>query len=125
MANWQLTPRTSRARGLAVFHAELWESFFMAMQALAAHKLRSALTLLGVMVGVFSIILVMTAMRVVQSNIEIELSQLGSHTFQVQRWPALRVEGPPGWEKYRRRKRLDYEQALFLQEQAALALHLG
>ncbi len=63
MANWPSTPRTSRAKGLAVFHAELWESFFMAMQALAAHKLRSALTLLGVMVGVFSIILVMTAGR--------------------------------------------------------------
>jgi putative ABC transport system permease protein len=38
--------------------------------AIAAHKLRSALTLLGVLVGVFSIIVVMTAMRVMQSNIE-------------------------------------------------------
>ena len=32
----------------------------MAMSAVAAHKLRSALTLLGVLVGVFSIIVVMT-----------------------------------------------------------------
>ena len=55
---------TKRAKNLAVFRAELWESFSMAMQALAAHKLRSALTLLGVMVGVFSIIMVMTAVRV-------------------------------------------------------------
>src|SRR2546423_14018000 len=67
--------------------AEVKESFFMAMGALAAHKLRSALTLLGVLVGVFSIIVVMTAMRVMQSNIEKELGQLGAHTISVQKWP--------------------------------------
>jgi putative ABC transport system permease protein len=53
------------------------------------------------------------------------LSQLGTHTFQVQRVPAIQVEGPSGWEKYRRRKRLTYEQALKLQEQATLARHVG
>ncbi len=40
----------------------------MAMGAVAAHKLRSALTLLGVLVGVFSIIVVMTAMRAMQKT---------------------------------------------------------
>jgi len=35
--------------------AEIRESFSMAMNALTAHKLRSALTLLGVLIGVFSI----------------------------------------------------------------------
>jgi putative ABC transport system permease protein len=58
-----------------MFRAEIKESFLMAMHALAAHKLRSALTLLGVLVGVFSIIVVMTAMRVLQQNIESELSR--------------------------------------------------
>ena len=42
----------------------------MAMNALAAHKLRSALTLLGVLIGVFSIIVVMTAMRVLKRTVE-------------------------------------------------------
>ena len=49
----------------------------MAMGAVAAHKLRSALTLLGVLVGVFSIIVVMTAMRAMQKKIEADLNQLG------------------------------------------------
>ncbi len=89
-----------------VLRAEIKESFVMAMGALAAHKLRSALTLLGVMVGVFSIIVVMTAVRVLQSNIETELSELGAHTFTVEKWPAISFEGPKGWEKYRRRKNL-------------------
>jgi ABC-type lipoprotein release transport system permease subunit len=55
--------------------AEIRESFFMAMGAVTAHKLRSALTLLGVLVGVFSIIVVMTAMRVMQSHIESSLAR--------------------------------------------------
>ena len=50
--------------------AEIRESFSMAMNALRAHKLRSALTLLGVLIGVFSIIAVMTAMRVYKSKQE-------------------------------------------------------
>ncbi|HOK78212.1 MAG TPA: hypothetical protein PLW35_10900, partial [Verrucomicrobiota bacterium] len=61
--------KTGRTRG-SLLWAELRESFFMAMSALVAHKLRSSLTLLGVLVGVFSIIVTMTAMRVLQSNIE-------------------------------------------------------
>ena len=60
----------------------------MAMGALVAHKLRSALTLLGVLVGVFSIIIVMTSMRAMEQNIESNLNQLGSQTFVVQTWPA-------------------------------------
>ena len=71
----------------------------MAMGAVAAHKLRSALTLLGVLVGVFSIILVMTAMRAMQKNIEEDLNQLGGQTFIVQTWPALYFEGPEGLAK--------------------------
>ena len=61
----------------------------MAMRAVTAHKLRSALTLLGVLIGVFSIIVVMTAMRVLKSNVENEMSQLGSRTFAIQKWPAV------------------------------------
>ena len=112
---------TKRAKNLAVFRAELWESFSMAMQALAAHKLRSALTLLGVMVGVFSIIMVMTAVRVLQNNIETGLSELGAHTFTVEKWPAISFEGPKGWEKYRRRKNLRLQHVRQLRDQATLA----
>src|SRR5437867_1369666 len=97
----------------------------MAMNALAAHKLRSALTLLGVLVGVFSIIVVMTAMRVMQRNIETELSQLGSQTFQIQKRPAVYFGGPEGFEKYWRRKNITLAQGLKLKEQSTLALNVG
>src|SRR5260370_40741118 len=110
---------------LSVFRAEIKESFLMAMSALAAHKLRSGLTLLGVLVGVFSIIVVMTAMRVMQNNIETELSQLGAHTFAVQKWPAAYFGGPEGFEKFWRRKSLNLQQGLQVKERATLALNVG
>src|SRR6266571_3334255 len=109
----------------SVFRAEMRESFLMAMSALAAHKLRSALTLLGVLVGVFSIIVVMTAMRVLQNNIEKELSELGSHTFQVRKWPAIYFGGPEGFEKFWRRKNITLAQGRQVQERATLARNVG
>jgi len=112
-------------RILRTLGAELKESFFMAMGAVAAHKLRSALTLLGVLVGVFSIILVMTAMRAMQKKIEEDLNQLGGQTFIVQTWPALYFEGPEGLQKYRRRKRIDLAQGLEVERRASLALNVG
>ena len=95
-----------KRHGHVTLLAEARESFLMAMNGLASHKLRAALTLLGVVVGVFSIIVTMTAMRVLQNNIERQLSGLGAHTFTVDKWPAMSFEGPEGWEKYRRRKPL-------------------
>ena len=116
---------SSRARSWRVFQAELAESFFMAFGALVAHKLRSALTLLGVLVGVFSIIVVMTAMRAMQHQIESDLSSLSSQTFMVQKWPAVHFGGPGGEEKYRRRKDLTLPQGLAVMRKATLAQAVG
>ena len=114
----------SRRRNIT-FTAELRESFLMAMSALAAHKLRSALTLLGVLVGVFSIIVVMTAVRVMQSNIEGELGSLGANTFQVDKWPALYFGGPEGFQKFWRRKNITLGHALAVRDRATLASSVG
>ena len=97
----------------------------MAMHALAGHKLRSALTLLGVLVGVFSIIVVMTAMRVMQNNIEKELGQLGTHTFTVTKFPAFFVHGREAWEKIWRRKNITWQTVEMLRQKATLALNVG
>src|SRR5215472_15342025 len=113
------------AKRFIILFAEAKESFFMAMNALAAHKLRSSLTLLGVLVGVFSIIVVMTAMRVMQSDIENQLSRLGSQTFVVRKWPGIYFGGPEGFERYWRRKNITLAQGLALQEKCTLAQSVG
>ena len=119
------TRRGARQRSLRLLQAEVMESLAMAIHAIRAHKLRSALTLLGVLVGVFSIILVMTTMRALQSNIEAELSQLGANTFQLTKWPAVYFGGPEGFEKFWRRPNITYEQGRTLRERAQLPLEVG
>jgi putative ABC transport system permease protein len=59
----------------------------MSMNAIRGNKLRSMLTLVGIILGVASIIAVMTAISVVQKTMEKEMSVLGSQVFQVQKWP--------------------------------------
>lgn len=110
---------------LSTLLGEFRESFLMAMGAIAAHKLRSSLTLLGVLVGVFSIIVVMTAMRVMQSDIEQQMSQLGSSTFVVQKWPAIHFHGPEGMEKYLRRKNITLAEGKQLEARATLPRSVG
>lgn len=64
------------------------EAFKMAIAAITSHKLRSFLTLIGIIAGVASIIAVMTGISVIQTTIEKEISVLGTQTFQVQKWAA-------------------------------------
>ncbi len=112
-------------KGVTILLAEFRESFRMALSAVAAHKLRSALTLLGVLVGVFSIIVVMTALRVMQSTIEGELSQLGDQTFMVRKNPTLMFTVPEGMEKIRRRRNITLQEGRRLMEGVTLARAVG
>jgi putative ABC transport system permease protein len=75
------------------------EAFKMAITAIMSHKLRSFLTLVGIIAGVASIIAVMTGISVIQTTIEKELSVLGSQTFQVQKYAA---GGPISQEERRK-----------------------
>jgi putative ABC transport system permease protein len=64
------------------------DTLSMSAGAIVANKLRSALTLVGIVAGVASIIAVMTGLSVVQDTLEREMSVLGAQVFQVQKWPA-------------------------------------
>jgi putative ABC transport system permease protein len=109
----------------AIF-TEARESCAMAFGAIAAHKLRSALTLLGVLVGVFSIIVVMTAMRVMQNNIERQLSSLGGETFMVRKWPGTFIGVSPGdYEKYWRRKKITISDGKRLMDKITVPANIG
>ncbi|HEY0159445.1 MAG TPA: ABC transporter permease [Thermoanaerobaculia bacterium] len=72
----------------------LSEIFRIALNALRTNKLRSALTILGVTIGVFSVIGVMTALSVIQSSIESGLSFLGSNIFQFAKYPNINTSDP-------------------------------
>src|SRR5205085_12196912 len=86
---------SARAFLLSAFCFLIWfsmgytEIIRMALGALRANKLRSILSMLGVAIGVFSVIGVMTALSVIQVSIENGLSFLGSNIFQFAKYPVI------------------------------------
>ncbi len=97
----------------------------MALNAIRTNKLRSILTLLGIAVGVFSIIGVMTAMGVLLNSIQGEMSALGVNTFQVQKYPMFQTGSAKEQRLLHNRKDITYEQALRVKENASLAQLVG
>ena len=88
------------------------EMIKMALGSLGVNKLRSSLTMLGITIGVFSVISVMTAIGALQYAIENGISFLGSNIFQFAKYPAnVSASGDVG-EKYRNRRNITYQQAL-------------
>ena len=67
----------------------LRESVRMTFDAIRANKLRSTLTLLGISVGIFSVISVMTAIKTLESSIESGLNVFGTNTFLITKDPAI------------------------------------
>ena len=81
----------------------------LSLTALRTNKLRSALTILGVTIGVFSVIGVMTALNVIQGSIESGLSFLGSNIFQFAKYPTMSTSDPE--TKYANRRNITLEEA--------------
>ena len=85
------------------------ETIRIALNALRTNKLRSVLTILGVTIGVFSVIGVMTALNVIQGSIESGLSFLGSNIFQFAKYPTMSSSDPE--TTYANRRNITLEEA--------------
>ena len=88
----------------------------MALSSLGANKLRAALTMTGITIGVFSIISVMTAIGALQASIESGISFLGSNIFQFAKYPANINAGGEIKKRYQNRRDISYRQALHYYE---------
>src|SRR5262249_7005490 len=91
----------------------LTDTFRASMSTLATNKLRSALTLLGIVIGIVSIVMMVSAVTGVQTSVEKDLAQLGSGVFQVQKWPA--GFGPRNRAMYEKRKNFTLAHVQLLQ----------
>ena len=61
----------------------------LALDSLAGHKLRSGLTLLGIVIGVFTVVAMMGLLNGLRKKIDKQLGELGANVFQIQRFPAV------------------------------------
>ncbi|MBS1515765.1 MAG: ABC transporter permease [Bacteroidetes bacterium] len=96
----------------------IFENILLALNSLRTNKLRAILTLLGIVIGLFSIIAIMTLLNALQAGIDTGLSQLGSNTFQIQKYPALSFG--PGNSKYRNRPDITYDEGIRLKDRATV-----
>ncbi len=91
----------------------------VAFSSLRSNKLRSLLTILGIVVGIFSIISTSTVIRMLQNSIESGVSQLGQNTFQVQKWDVVVGGGHEARMRSRNRKDISIEEYSRLKEKLA------
>ncbi len=92
------------------------EFFQIALRSILANKLRSSLTLLGVVIGVWAITSMQGVVEGFDRAIEKELSALGTESFVIQKFPAVMVGH--NWRKYARRKDFTYDDAVYLEQRA-------
>jgi len=90
----------------------LLEILRMALVSLGVNKLRSFLTMMGITVGVFSVIGVMTAVTALRSSIETGLSFLGTNMFQIAKYPVGVQHDGAERRKYAMRRHISLDQAL-------------
>ncbi len=96
--------------------AELRENLLVAFDTLRSHKVRSTLTVLGIVIGVTSVISVAAIIEGLNLHIQQRVESIGSRTFFVSRIPFAQFGRMP--EKIRRRKYLNYSDAQYLREAA-------
>lgn len=95
----------------------------LAFGSLTGHKLRAGLTLLGIVIGVFTVVSMMALTTGLQNAIDKGLGGLGANVFQLQKWPAMSF-GPASPEVMKR-KNLLLRQALALRDQLTDAEAVG
>jgi putative ABC transport system permease protein len=99
------------SKGLSLFHlAALWESFLVAIGSLRANKMRTALTLVGIVVGVAAVIAVVTIIQGLDNKVATTFSSQGSTVFTISKRPQI-IRSREEFVKFNRRKDVTHEDA--------------
>jgi len=105
-------------------HLFLREPAEMALAALRAHKLRSFLTLLGVIISVTTLIGVISVIEGMNRYIAERVANLGANIFLVTRFPII-TNAKEYLEAQRRNKKITWEDYEYLRERLSLAEEVG
>jgi putative ABC transport system permease protein len=93
----------------------LIEILRIAFTSIGVNKLRSILTMLGITIGVFSVIGVMTTVTALRGSIESGLSFLGTNFYQIGKWPTG-LSGGSNRRKIEMRRNITLAQAMRFQQ---------
>jgi putative ABC transport system permease protein len=96
----------------------LWSSLGMALSELRVNKLRTFLSLLGITIGIFCIIAVLTVTDSMESSIRKDLKSMGTNVIYLQKWP---WDGDGDWWKYVGRPNPQYSEMKQIKDKVASA----
>ncbi len=101
----------ARIRSIPFFRlAAIWEAFRVATGSLRANKLRTALTLMGIIVGVTAVIAVVTIIKGLDQTVAQTFSSQGSTVFTISKNPQI-ITSREDFIKFNRRKDVTHEDA--------------
>jgi putative ABC transport system permease protein len=88
--------------------SEVYESFRIALDQIRAHRMRSILTALGVIIGIIAVTLMGSAIGGIEIGFERSLSVIGDDILYVEKWPWQHVDD---WWNFRNRRRIQMHYA--------------
>ena len=100
------------------------EALKLALQSLWVNKLRTVLTLIGVVIGVAAVITVVTLVNGANAYIDQKLTHYGSDTFTVSKGPAL-ISSFADYQKVQKRRNITLDDYRYLRESCKRCLQVG
>jgi putative ABC transport system permease protein len=103
---------------------EFKEAVRLALQSLWQNKLRTVPTLLGVMIGVASVIAVVTLVNGANTYVTTKFTRYGADVFTVSKTPAL-ITSPSDYERYQKRKDILYDDYVYVRDNCKRCVGIG
>ena len=108
--------RLTFVRGMAITGQIITTSIAQAFGELRANKLRTALSLSGIAIGIFCIVAVLTVLNSMESQIQSNVSSLGSDVLYIERKPWMAENGEYKWWEYLQRRPMTRESLRMVQQ---------
>jgi len=104
--------------------ARLLDSWRMALDSLKANKMRTILTLLGIIIGVMTVVGMLSIIEGLNQSMATRIGEMGSNLFVISKYPAVRF-GPHQDPGIRNRKDLTIDDAYALAEECPSILAIS
>jgi putative ABC transport system permease protein len=103
---------------------EFKEAVKIALQSLWANKLRSILTLLGVVIGVASVIAVVTLVNGANTYVTTKFASYGADVFTISKMPQI-ITSSEDYQRFQRRKNVLYSDFLYVEDNCKHCVGIG
>jgi putative ABC transport system permease protein len=103
---------------------EFKEAVKLALQSLWQNKLRTVLTLLGVVIGVASVIAVVTLVNGANTYVTTKFTRYGADVFTVSRFPPI-ITNSTDYERYQRRKNILFDDYTYVRDNCGRCVGMG